>query len=64
MGICSRANLTRPPFLATLYPSVAQLLTLLSLANGSPIIAKRILGEAYVQRRSTATSDLSMDDPY
>ena len=27
--------------------TVAQLLTLLSLANGSPIIAKRLLGEAY-----------------
>ena len=27
--------------------TVAQLLTLISLANGSPIIAKRLLGEAY-----------------
>jgi CDP-2,3-bis-(O-geranylgeranyl)-sn-glycerol synthase len=29
------------------YLTVAQLLTLISLANGSPVIAKQILGEAY-----------------
>jgi CDP-diglyceride synthetase len=29
------------------YMALAQLLILLSLANGSPVIAKRILGEAY-----------------
>ena len=29
------------------YVTVAQLLILLALANGSPVIAKRILGEAY-----------------
>ena len=29
------------------YVTLAQLLILLSLANGSPVIAKRILGEAY-----------------
>ena len=29
------------------YVTVAQLLTLISLANGSPVVAKRILGQAY-----------------
>jgi len=29
------------------YMALAQLLVLLSLANGSPVVAKRILGEAY-----------------